>query len=89
LIVIEAGTTGGTWEAGNTALGLGIPLFVLDYANPTASAQGNALLLKKGGQPLPCRHGETPDLTLLLQALELPLRTPETVQPTLFDHLAE
>jgi predicted Rossmann fold nucleotide-binding protein DprA/Smf involved in DNA uptake len=27
LIVIEAGTTGDTWEAGNTALGLGIPLF--------------------------------------------------------------
>jgi DNA processing protein len=89
LIVIEAGTTGGTWEAGHTALGLGIPLFVLDYANPAPSAQGNSLLLSKGGKPLPCRPGELPDLTLLLQALDLPLRSPAIAQPTLFDHLAE
>jgi DNA protecting protein DprA len=89
LILIEAGTTGGTWEAGQTALGLGIPLFVLDYANPAPSAQGNSLLLSQGGKPLPCRPGELPDLTLLLQALDLPLRAPETVQRTLFDHLAE
>lgn len=89
LIVIEAGTTGGTWEAGNTALGLGLPLFVLDYANPAPSAQGNSLLLSKGGRPLPCRPGEMPDLTLLLEALDLPLRATATVQPTLFDHIAE
>jgi DNA processing protein len=89
LIVIEAGTTGGTWEAGNTALSLGISVFVLDYANPAPSARGNSLLVSKGGKALPCRPGELPDLTLLLQSFDLPLRAPETVQPTLFDHLAE
>jgi DNA processing protein len=89
LIVIEAGTSGGTWEAGQAALGLGIPLFVLDYADPAPSGKGNSLLLRKGGRPLPSRPGEPPDLTLLLQALDLPLPSAKSVQPTLFDHLAK
>ncbi len=89
LIVIEAGTSGGTWEAGQTALKLGLPLFVLDYSNPAPSANGNPLLLQKGGQPLPCRLGEPPDLTLLLRALDLPLTRAKSAQPTLFDHLPE
>jgi DNA processing protein len=83
LIVIEAGTSGGTWEAGQTALSLGIPLFVLDYPNPAPSGQGNPLLLRKGGRPLPCRPGAPPDLMLLLQALDLSL--PKPTQRTLFD----
>jgi DNA protecting protein DprA len=85
LIVIEAGVTGGTWEAGKAALSLGVPLFVLAYENPAPSAEGNALLLKKGGKPLPCRQGEPPDLALLLKALELPRKVRSSVQPTLFD----
>jgi predicted Rossmann fold nucleotide-binding protein DprA/Smf involved in DNA uptake len=76
-------------QRNRTICGLVHALFVLDYANPAPSAQGNSLLLRKGGRPLPCRPGELPDLTLLLQALDLPLRTPATVQPTLFDHLTE
>lgn len=88
LIVIEAGTSGGSWEAGQTANDLGIPLFVLAYANPAPSAQGNSLLLRNGGKPLPCLPGEPPDLTLLLQSLEFPLPNRESAQPTLFDQLA-
>jgi DNA processing protein len=88
LIVIEAGTSGGTWEAGNTALELGLPLFVLDYPNPAPSGKGNPLLVSKGGRPLPCRPGEPPDLTLLLNSLDLPLPNAKAVQLTLFDHLA-
>ena len=72
MIVIEAGTTGGTWAAGQAALELGVPLFVLDFPNPAPSGEGNPLLLKKGGRPLPCRPGEPPDLSLLVQALDLP-----------------
>jgi DNA processing protein len=87
LIVIEAGTSGGTWEAGQAALRLGLPLFVLDYPDPAPSGKGNPLLLKKGGRPLPCRPGEPPDLTGLLQALDLPMTNAKTVQPTLFDDL--
>ena len=89
LIVIEAGISGGTWEAGHTALELRMPLFVLDYPNPAPSGQGNPRLLKKGGRPLLCRPGEPPDLTLLLEALELPLPSTRAGQPTLFDHLAD
>lgn len=89
LIVIEAGTSGGTWEAGQAALKLGIPLFVLDFSNPAPTGQGNPLLLRKGGRPLPCRPGEPPDLTLLLQALDLHVPKAQSVQRTLFDHLTE
>jgi len=70
LVVVEAGTSGGTWEAGLEALKLGIPLFVLDFPEPAPSAQGNPLLLKKGGEPLPCHPGEVPDFRTLLAALE-------------------
>ena len=89
LIVIEAGTSGGTWAAGNDAIKLGLPLFVLDYATPTPSGMGNPLLLKRGGRPLPCRPGQPPDLTLLMQTLDLPITRAKPVQPTLFDHLLE
>lgn len=70
LIVLEAGTSGGTWEAGLEALKLGVPLFVLDFTSPAPSAQGNPLLVKKGGVPLPCQPGELPDFRLLQEALE-------------------
>lgn len=69
LIVVEAGTSGGTWEAGVEAIKLGIPLFVLEFADPGPSAQGNRLLVKKGGTPVPCPRGELPDLQPLLEAL--------------------
>jgi DNA processing protein len=87
LIVIEAGTSGGTWEAGLEALRLGIPLFVLDYQDPAPSGMGNPQLLRRGGQPLPCQPGEPPDLTSLIRALALTPRNARAVQPTLFDHL--
>jgi DNA processing protein len=87
LIVIEAGTSGGTWEAGQTALRLGVPLFVLDYSEPAPSGKGNPLLLGKGGRPLPCSPGQPPDLTLLLEALDLPLPKSKSEQRTLFDGL--
>jgi DNA protecting protein DprA len=89
LIVIEAGTSGGTFDAGQAALDLGVPLFVLDFPDPAPSGQGNPLLLKKGGQPLPCQPDREPDLTLLLQALEIKRPKGKSLQPTLFDNLAE
>ena len=87
LIVIEAGTTGGTWEAGLSALRLGVPLFVLDYSDPAPSGMGNPALLRKGGQALPCRPGQPVDLASLVRALDLPLPAPLPTQPGLFDHL--
>ncbi len=84
LIVVEAGTSGGTWEAGQAALELRVPLFVLDFPKPAASAQGNALLLRKGGQPLPCPTGGPPDLTLLREALNANELESMSKQHTLF-----
>jgi len=52
LVVIEAGTSGGTFEAGKLALRLKMPLFVADYAEPAASAAGNAYFLARGARPL-------------------------------------
>jgi DNA processing protein len=52
LVVVESGTSGGTFEAGKLALRLKMPLFVADYAEPAASAAGNAYFLTRGAQPL-------------------------------------
>lgn len=52
LVVIEAGSTGGTLAAGTRALELGRPVFVADYENIEAVAPGNAELLGRGARPL-------------------------------------
>jgi predicted Rossmann fold nucleotide-binding protein DprA/Smf involved in DNA uptake len=52
LIVIESGISGGTFEAGKLALRLKMPLFVADYAEPAASAAGNAYFLSHGARAL-------------------------------------
>ena len=52
MIVIEAGPTGGTLNAGLTTLSSGKPLFVAVYERMDENAQGNALLIGKGGIPL-------------------------------------
>lgn len=51
-IVIEAGSSGGTLNAGMTALKLHRPLFVANYSSVDITAPGNALLLKSGGSPI-------------------------------------
>lgn len=70
LIVVEAGTSGGTWEAGLEALRLRIPLFVFDLSDPAESARGNGLLISKGGEALPCIPGELPDWRSLRAVLD-------------------
>lgn len=52
LVVIESGMSGGTFEAGKLALRLKMSLFVADYAEPAASAAGNAYFLARGARPL-------------------------------------
>jgi DNA processing protein len=52
--VIEAGDSGGTLNAGKTALKQGVPLFILDYGKDVPeSAVGNAMLINQGGYRLP------------------------------------
>jgi predicted Rossmann fold nucleotide-binding protein DprA/Smf involved in DNA uptake len=68
LLVIESGTEGGTFEAGNTALKLGEPLFCVEYANPPPSAAGNPILLSMGAHPLKRGRSGQPNLNRLLAA---------------------
>lgn len=51
-IVIEAGATGGTLDAGMTALKLGVPLFVATYSDSHEMNEGNRLLLSAGAMTL-------------------------------------
>jgi len=86
LVVIEAGTSGGTFEAGKLALRLRMPLFVADYAEPATSAAGNAYFLAHGAYAL--RRSVTTgqaNLEPLRRAVIAPSKTiPPAVQERLF-----
>ncbi|HID61443.1 MAG TPA: DNA-binding protein [Anaerolineae bacterium] len=86
LIVIESGTSGGTFEAGKLALRLKMPLFVAEYAEPAVSAAGNAYFLAHGARPLR-RSAETGQANLepLRRAVETCSETePVAIQEWLF-----
>jgi len=51
MLVIEAGEKGGTFNAGEESLKMGVPLFVAEYKD-AAQAVGNTILLAKGAQRL-------------------------------------
>ncbi len=53
LVVIEAGSRGGTLAAGETALDAEVPTWVLDYFDPPEGAAGNRLLLERGAHSIP------------------------------------
>ncbi len=52
VVVVEAGDTGGSLDAGKQALENGKRLFVPKFATPPISALGNADLLQRGASPL-------------------------------------
>lgn len=52
IMVIEAGQTGGSLDAGLKTLDMGKPLFVPKYGEVPESAEGNITLLKRGASPL-------------------------------------
>lgn len=68
LVVIEAGEKGGTLAAGEGALGIGRPLFVLDFGQETPI--GNQKLLKAGGQAIASTTELNTALDRLAQAEE-------------------
>lgn len=71
LIVVESGTTGGTFAAGKFALTAKIPLFVADYTHPAPSAAGNPYFIQRGAKPIR-RSKETgrADLSELFKKVE-------------------
>jgi DNA protecting protein DprA len=52
MIMVESGLSGGTFAAGETTLQLNQPLFVVEYAEPPKSAEGNRYFLDKDARPL-------------------------------------
>lgn len=53
LVVIEAGSRGGTLAAGREALDAEVPMWALDYADPPDTAAGNRTLIELGARPIP------------------------------------
>jgi DNA processing protein len=55
LVVIEAGETGGTLNAGLQGIALGRPVLALDFASSETPA-GNLLLFEHGARPIHTRQ---------------------------------
>jgi DNA processing protein len=67
LVLIEARSTGGTFAAGEAALGMGLPLFTADYSAQHEGNDGNRILLERGAVPL--RQSRTTGKANLTQLL--------------------
>lgn len=50
LVVVQAGTTGGTFEAGKFAQKVKVPLFVVEYDQPELNGPGNPFFLRQGAK---------------------------------------
>lgn len=69
MILVESGLKGGTFEAGEKTLSIKHPLFVVDFANPEASAEANQHFIGKGGKPIRCREG-IPNLDKIIETID-------------------
>ena len=69
LVVIESGMEGGTFDAGNAALNLGVLLFCVKYAQPLESASGNAYFLEHGAIPLQRSPDGHPNVATLITTI--------------------
>ncbi|HNH74143.1 MAG TPA: DNA-processing protein DprA [Candidatus Obscuribacter sp.] len=70
MILIEAGTTGGSIAAGRTCLDMGRPLFAPVYETMPETAAGNRLLLSQGARPLlKSRHTHRAAIERVLHAI--------------------
>lgn len=72
VILVEAGLAGGTYAAGKAAQKLNVPLYVVDYPDPPASAEGNRYFLRHGAHPLTISDNGT----VSLDAMQLDDSTP-------------
>jgi len=78
VILVESGEEGGTFQAGEAALALRLPLFVVDFAKPAPSATGNSYFLKRGAMPLRRSRNGRPNLEQVLSAVQHPHRNDNT-----------
>lgn len=88
LIVVQAGTSGGTFEAGKFALGVKVPLFVADYADPSLNGPGNPYFIQKGAKKV--QKDPNTGLAILEELVDEvsshygELKKPRVAQPGLF-----
>ncbi len=79
VIVIEANTSGGTFAAGQTALELARPFFVVDYPARVPPAAGNQYFLQHGARALPVgENGQVLNLQDVFEAIEAQSRLDPT-----------
>jgi DNA processing protein len=71
ILIIESGRDGGTFAAAQTAQELGRPIFVVDFANPPPSAEGNPHLIELGAAPLRGDGNGRANLDGVFKVLEL------------------
>ena len=72
LVVVESGTSGGTFQAGKFALSVSVPLFAVEYTDPAPSAAGNPYFVQRGAYPLrQDRATGSVDLTHLFDEVEM------------------
>jgi DNA processing protein len=90
VVVVEAGLSGGTFAAAESALRLNLPVFVIDYRHPPPSAEGNRHFLDRGARPLRLTGDGHPELEDIIDVLEGPSRSRPVpsqrfIQGSLFD----
>lgn len=69
MLIVESGTEGGTRAAGEEALKIHHPLFVLQHESYTSDVSGNEQLITHGGRPVHINETGELDLTQIFQAL--------------------
>lgn len=69
MVLIESSKTGGTFAAGEEALRVKCPLFVIDYAQPESTAEANRYFIKSGGIPIRKSNG-SPSLDKLFDVID-------------------
>ena len=68
MILVESGMGGGTFAAGEETLRRHHPLFVVDFAEPGPSAEGNPYFISRGGCPVRGNRGQAPNLAAVIAA---------------------
>ncbi|MDD4689854.1 MAG: DNA-processing protein DprA [Eubacteriales bacterium] len=58
MILVESRLEGGTFAAGEEALRVNCPLFVIDFSKPEVSAEANPYFISKGGIPIRGKDGQ-------------------------------
>ncbi len=82
VVIVEAGMSGGTFAAAEAALGLKLPVFVVDYRDPPPSADGNKYFLERGALPLLLTSDGCPQLDQVFESLNRPAPDQTNLAPS-------